>query len=216
MSILKIQAPISANSTPVLHPHRDLIFYFALLILLNWHWMMASWWYHLIGRQGGGAFFWSRESNCYCLVWFWLGVGNSFYPRIFIGQGSRASECLESSRSIFYQLFFFFLISFSTAHFQKGSSIDREDGVQKKEGWIFLKLFFESVLPSHRVQKNGLTKEKKTWSVVNKRWWWWNCYYYNAFQSPWASLVVQLVKTPPAMQETPVQFLAREVPLENG
>ena len=111
MSVLKIQAPISANYTPVLHPHRDLIFHFALLILLNWHWMMASWWYHLIRRQGGGAFFLSRESNCYCLVWFWLGVGNSFYPRIFICQGSRASECLESSRSIFYQLFFFFLIS---------------------------------------------------------------------------------------------------------
>ena len=50
---------------------------------------------------------------------------------------------------------------FSTAHFQKGSSIDVEDGVQKKEGWIFLKLFFESVLPSHGVQKNGLTRRKK-------------------------------------------------------
>ena len=45
------------------------------------------------------------------LVWFWLGVGNSFHPSIFICQGSRASECLESSRSIFYRLFFFFLIS---------------------------------------------------------------------------------------------------------
>ena len=32
----------------------------------------------------------------------------------------------------------------------------------------------------------------------------------------WASLVVQLVKSPPAMQETPVQFLGREDPLEKG
>ena len=51
--------------------------------------------------------------------------------------------------------------AFSIAHFQKGSSLDVEDGVQKKEGWIFLKLFFESVLPSHGVQKNGLTRRKK-------------------------------------------------------
>ena len=29
----------------------------------------------------------------------------------------------------------------------------------------------------------------------------------------WASLVAQLVKNPPAMQETPVQFLGREDPL---
>ena len=37
--------------------------------------------------------------------------------------------------------------------------------------------------------------------------------------SPWdsvifAPLVAQLVKNPPAMQETPVQFLRREDPLE--
>ena len=31
---------------------------------------------------------------------------------------------------------------------------------------------------------------------------------------PWASLIAQLVKNPPAMQETPVQFLGREDPLE--
>ena len=31
-----------------------------------------------------------------------------------------------------------------------------------------------------------------------------------------ASLVVQLVKNPPAMQETPGQFLGQEVPLEKG
>ena len=30
----------------------------------------------------------------------------------------------------------------------------------------------------------------------------------------WASLVAQLVKNPPAMQETPVQFLGQEDPLE--
>ena len=31
-----------------------------------------------------------------------------------------------------------------------------------------------------------------------------------------ASLVAQLVKNPPAVQETPVQFLGREGPLEKG
>ena len=35
-------------------------------------------------------------------------------------------------------------------------------------------------------------------------------------QYSWASLVVQLVKNPPAMQETPVQFLGWEDPLEKG
>ena len=32
----------------------------------------------------------------------------------------------------------------------------------------------------------------------------------------WASLIAQLVKNPPAMQETPVQFLGREDLLEKG
>ena len=32
----------------------------------------------------------------------------------------------------------------------------------------------------------------------------------------WASLVAQLVKNPPAMQETPVQFPGWEEPLEKG
>ena len=35
-------------------------------------------------------------------------------------------------------------------------------------------------------------------------------------QYSWASLVAQLVKNPPAMRETPVQFLGREDPLEKG
>ena len=35
-------------------------------------------------------------------------------------------------------------------------------------------------------------------------------------QYSWASLVAQLVKDPPAMQETPVQFLGQEDPLEKG
>ena len=34
--------------------------------------------------------------------------------------------------------------------------------------------------------------------------------------SNWASLVAQLLKNPPAMQETWVQFLGSEDPLENG
>ena len=33
---------------------------------------------------------------------------------------------------------------------------------------------------------------------------------------PRASLIAQLVKNPPAMQETPVQFLGPEDPLEKG
>ena len=31
----------------------------------------------------------------------------------------------------------------------------------------------------------------------------------------WASLVAQLIQNPPAMQETPVQFLGQKDPLEN-
>ena len=37
-----------------------------------------------------------------------------------------------------------------------------------------------------------------------------------SFQYSRASLVAQLVKNPPAMQETLVQFLGREDPLEKG
>ena len=37
-----------------------------------------------------------------------------------------------------------------------------------------------------------------------------------SFFSVVASLVAQLIKNPPAMQETPVQFLGREDPLEKG
>ena len=33
---------------------------------------------------------------------------------------------------------------------------------------------------------------------------------------PWAALIAQLVKNPPAMQETPVQFLGQEDPMEKG
>ena len=32
----------------------------------------------------------------------------------------------------------------------------------------------------------------------------------------WASLVAQLVKNPPASQETPIQLLGQEDPLEKG
>ena len=35
-------------------------------------------------------------------------------------------------------------------------------------------------------------------------------------KTTWASLVAQVVKNPPVMQETPVQFLGREDPLEKG
>ena len=36
------------------------------------------------------------------------------------------------------------------------------------------------------------------------------------YVSKWASLIAQLVKNPPAMQETLVQFLGQEDPLEKG
>ena len=36
------------------------------------------------------------------------------------------------------------------------------------------------------------------------------------FQYSWASLVVQLIKNPPAMQETLVQFMGWKDPLEKG
>ena len=36
------------------------------------------------------------------------------------------------------------------------------------------------------------------------------------FLCKWASLIAQLVKNPPVMQETPVQFLGQEDPLEKG
>ena len=40
--------------------------------------------------------------------------------------------------------------------------------------------------------------------------------YINIYRHTWASLVAQLVKNPPAMQETPVRFLGWEDPLEKG
>ena len=42
----------------------------------------------------------------------------------------------------------------------------------------------------------------------------WGISYLSAF--PWASLISQLVRNPPAMQETPVRFRVRKIPLEKG
>ena len=39
---------------------------------------------------------------------------------------------------------------------------------------------------------------------------------WGSFPDSWTSLIAQLVKNPPAMQETPVQLLGREDPLEKG
>ena len=39
---------------------------------------------------------------------------------------------------------------------------------------------------------------------------------WQAFRAMWASLIAQLVKNLPAVQETLVQFLGREDPLEKG
>ena len=42
------------------------------------------------------------------------------------------------------------------------------------------------------------------------------CYFNCSEPFTWASLVAQLVKNPPAVQETMFQFLAQEDPLEKG
>ena len=39
---------------------------------------------------------------------------------------------------------------------------------------------------------------------------------YTQFRNTWASLVAQVVQNLPALQETPVQFLGWDVPLEKG
>ena len=44
----------------------------------------------------------------------------------------------------------------------------------------------------------------------------WTMYIYVHMYKHMASLVAQLVKNPPAMQETLVQFLSQEDPLEEG
>ena len=44
----------------------------------------------------------------------------------------------------------------------------------------------------------------------------WIAYNLSLLRVGWASLVAQLVKNPPAMQETPVQFLGQEDPLKKG
>ena len=41
-------------------------------------------------------------------------------------------------------------------------------------------------------------------------------YVYITYKYLWASLIVQLVKNPPPMQETPVWFLGWEDPLKKG
>ena len=43
-----------------------------------------------------------------------------------------------------------------------------------------------------------------------------NDVYYTPVAESWASQVAQLVKNLPSMQETLVQFLGQEVPLEKG
>ena len=47
-------------------------------------------------------------------------------------------------------------------------------------------------------------------------WIWWQISIYTVWPQNWASLVAQLVKNLPEMQETPVQFLGRDDPLEKG
>ena len=49
-----------------------------------------------------------------------------------------------------------------------------------------------------------------TWNHLDRS------FYWVSMNVLWASLVAQLVKNPRAMQETPVQFLGWEEPLEKG
>ena len=51
-------------------------------------------------------------------------------------------------------------------------------------------------------------KQKSSEKYTSKNW--------QVFEGGRASLIAQLVKNPPAMQETPVQFLGREDPTEKG
>ena len=44
----------------------------------------------------------------------------------------------------------------------------------------------------------------------------WRAAIHGVDETLWTSLVAQLVKNPPAMQETPVRFLGQEVPLVRG
>ena len=53
-------------------------------------------------------------------------------------------------------------------------------------------------------------------TVWNGKWNHWNNLNQCSLAFIWASLIAQLVKTPPAMQETLVQFLGREDPLQKG
>ena len=81
--------------------------------------------------------------------------------------------------------------------------------------------------PEHRLEEMGITT---VWAMKTRSWmntqpvlWKWTletgCQSWDlALLSPkqWASLVAQLVKNPPAMQETWVWFLGQEDPLEKG
>ena len=51
--------------------------------------------------------------------------------------------------------------------------------------------------------------------LVSNRYWS-STFYIGKLRTPWASLEAQLVKNPPAMQETWVQSLGWEDPLEKG
>ena len=57
-----------------------------------------------------------------------------------------------------------------------------------------------------KLAKEEGRKAKRVWSVL----------FHPYDELFWASLIAQLVKNPPAMQETPVQFLGQEDPLEKG
>ena len=57
----------------------------------------------------------------------------------------------------------------------------------------------------HRNSQNNFGKEKSSWRTH---------IILSGFKT-YTSLVAQLVKNPPAVQETQVQFLGREFPLEN-
>ena len=65
-------------------------------------------------------------------------------------------------------------------------------------------------MESQRVRHNLAAEQQQQYTCV--------CVYIHTHTHTyiWASLIAQLVKNPPAMQDTPVQFLGQEDPLEKG
>ena len=79
--------------------------------------------------------------------------------------------------------------------------------------WVTVHVAAESQTSMHTQNKRGLYKTWKSGPMLGP----YDSSAPMAFRDiHGASLIAQLVKNPPAMQETPVRFLGQEVPLEKG